>query len=168
MKFRQPTSLGRRFLALFLASIFFLTAPGFAANPEYQGTAEDRASLQKTGKAIRSAFASGDVDEIMRYHHQNVIKALRPGEYQVGREAVRAALVRTLQDYSLHFDESRIDSLFFQGKTAVEVSTFVIRGTPKAGGSPFIAKGRSMVVYVRYAKSPTGWASIREIIQNEP
>jgi hypothetical protein len=25
--------------------------------------------------------------------------------------------------------------------------------------------GRSMVVYVRYPKSPTGWASIREIVQ---
>jgi ketosteroid isomerase-like protein len=65
----------------------------------------------------------------------------------------------------LEFKESRVESVFFQGNTAVEESAFTIQGTPKSGGTPFEFKGRSMVVYVRYKKSPTGWASIREIIQ---
>jgi hypothetical protein len=57
-----------------------------------------------------------------------------------------------------------IESTFFQGRTAAEESLFNIRGTPLAGGAPFLFKGRSMVVYVRDRRSPTGWASIREII----
>jgi ketosteroid isomerase-like protein len=52
-----------------------------------------------------------------------------------------------------------------RGDTAIEQSVFTIRSTPKAGGAPVIFKGRAMVVYVRYAKSPTGWASLREMIQ---
>jgi hypothetical protein len=52
-----------------------------------------------------------------------------------------------------------------QGNTAVEQTVFTIQGTPKKGGAPFLFKGRAQVVYVRYKMSPTGWASIREIIQ---
>jgi ketosteroid isomerase-like protein len=100
----------------------------------------------------------------MRYHHPDVVKYLRPGEPQIGRDSVRSALAGALRDYSLHFDESHMESLFLQGDTAVEVSSFAIRGTPKGSGEPFLLKGRSMVVYVRYKPSTTGWASIREII----
>jgi hypothetical protein len=35
----------------------------------------------------------------------------------------------------------------------------------KHGQAPFVITGRSMVVYVRYPKSPIGWVSIREIVQ---
>lgn len=157
-----------RLPAILFIVLSCLGISGSAADLKYQGTSKDRAALQKTGEAIRAAFASGDVDEIMRYHHPDVVKALRPGEYQIGKEAVRSGLAGTLHDFSLHFDESHVDSLLFQRDTAVEISTFAIRGTPKAGGEPFLVKGRSMVVYVRSKDSPTGWASIREIIQNAP
>jgi hypothetical protein len=52
-----------------------------------------------------------------------------------------------------------------QDNTAVEQTVFAIKSTPKSGGEPYLFKGRTQVVYVRYEKSPTGWASIREIIQ---
>lgn len=135
----------------------------------YEGSAKDRAAIAQTGDAIRAAFARGDVDGIMAYHHPDVIKALTPGsDYQIGSEAVKAALMQTFQAFTLHFDQSHVDNLFFQGDTAVEESTFAIRGTPKGNAQPFVFKGRSMVVYVRYKKSPTGRASIREIIQPAP
>ena len=35
----------------------------------YAASNADRESLQKTGEAIRTAFAQGDVDRIMAYHH---------------------------------------------------------------------------------------------------
>ncbi len=115
--------------------------------------------------AIRDAFARGDIDTIMAYHHPDVIKALGPQKYLVGRDAVKADLLGTFQAYKLEFREHRVENTFFQGNTAVEESTFTIKGTPKNGGEPFLFKGRAMVVYVRYKKSPTGWASIREIVQ---
>jgi ketosteroid isomerase-like protein len=109
------------------------------------------------------------VDGIMAYHHPDVIKALTPGsDYQIGGEAVKAALRQTFRAFTLQFDQSHVDNLFFQGDTAVEESTFAIRGTPKGNAQPFVFKGRSMVVYVRYKKSPSGWASIRETIQPAP
>jgi ketosteroid isomerase-like protein len=102
----------------------------------------------------------------MLYHHPDVIKALSSSAaYQVGSSAVRAGLAGTLKDFSLTFTESHVDNLYFQGDTAVETSTFAITGTPKHGGQPFVFRGRSLVVYVRFDKSPSGWASIRELIQ---
>ncbi len=51
------------------------------------------------------------------------------------------------------------------GETAIEQTVFAIKSTSKNGGESYWFRGRTQVVYVRYKKSPTGWASIREIIQ---
>jgi ketosteroid isomerase-like protein len=125
----------------------------------------DRESLQKTSEAIRTAFAKSDVDTIMAYHHPDVIKALSFHKYLVGRDAVAEDLRQTLQKFKLEFDENRVESLLIQGDTAIEQTVFAIKSTPKIGGESYLFRGRTQVVYVRYKRSPTGWASIREIIQ---
>lgn len=125
----------------------------------------DRESLQKTSEAIRAAFAQGDVDRIMAYHHPEVIKALSFHKYLVGRDAIAEDLRQTLEKFKLEFEENRVESLLIQGDTAIEQTVFAIKSTPKNGGESHLFRGRTQVVYVRYQKSPTGWASIREIIQ---
>ena len=125
----------------------------------------DRESLQKTSEAIRTAFAQGDVDSIMAYHHPEVIKALSFHKYLLDRDAVAEDLRKTLQQFKLEFDENRVESLLIQGDTAIEQTVFAIRSTPKSGGESYLFRGRTQVAYIRYKKSPTGWASIREIIQ---
>jgi ketosteroid isomerase-like protein len=126
---------------------------------------KDRAALERTSKAIRDAFARGDLATMMAYHHPDVVKALSFHSYQNGRDAVEAGLRSGFQQYRMEFVEHRLEYLMIRGDTAVEESLFTIRSMPKAGGPPVTFSGRSMVVYVRYAKSPTGWASIREMIQ---
>jgi len=110
-------------------------------------------------------FAQGDVDRIMVYHHPEVIKALSFHKYLVGRDAVAEDLRKTLQQFKLAFEENRVESLLIQGDTAIEQTVFAIRVTPMSGGESSLFRGRTQVVYVRYKTSPTGWASIREIIQ---
>ena len=129
------------------------------------GSAEDRASLAKTGDAIRAAFASGDVDAIMAYHHPDVVKALSPNDYVDGRDALKAHLQDSFRSTRIEFKENHVENTIFLGDSAVEISTFAIQGTPKNGGAPLLFRGRAMVVYVRSKASPTGWASIREVIQ---
>ena len=126
---------------------------------------KDRAALERTSKAIRDAFARGDLATVMAYHHPDVVKALSFHSYQNGRDAVEAGLRSGFQQYRMEFVEHRLEYLMIRGDTAVEESLFTIRSTPKAGGAPVIFKGRAMVVYVRYKESPSGWASIREMIQ---
>lgn len=101
----------------------------------------------------------------MKYHHPDVNKALSFHKVLIGRDAVAADLRDTMQKFHLEFVENNIESLLIEGNTAVEQALFTIKGTPLAGGEPFLFKGRTMVVYVRYKGSPTGWASIRELIQ---
>ena len=139
-----------------------------AAEP-YAGSNKDRAALAKTSEAIQAAFARGDVPAILAYHHPDVVKALGYDKVLKGREAVRSDLLVTFAVFQLQFVEHTVESLFIQGDTAVEQTLFAIKGTPKNDGAePFLYRGRSVVVYVRYGKSPTGWASIREIIQPAP
>ena len=127
--------------------------------------AKDRAALEQTSIAIRAAFARGDVAGVMAYHHPDVVKALAFHTYQNGAAEVENGLRGTFQRYRVEFTENKNEYLLIRGDTAIEQSLFTIRSTPKAGGAPAVLKGRAMVVYVRYARSPTGWASIREMIQ---
>jgi ketosteroid isomerase-like protein len=132
---------------------------------QFQGSAEQRESLRKTGEAIRSAFAKSDVEEILAYHHPDVIKALAYEHYIVGIKALKADLQSTFRSFKLEFLENTPETILFHEGTVVEMSLFSIQSVSKTGGSPSIFKGRSMVVYVEYPASPTGWASIRETIQ---
>jgi ketosteroid isomerase-like protein len=155
--------------------VITLLATGCSTTKTYTGSASDRAALEKTGAAIREAFARGDIDAAMAYHHPDVTKAFnfttdttQPfsyGKYAKGRDAVRAGLVAGFQAAHFEFIENRTESLLIQGGTAVEQTVFAIKITPKNGEPASVFSGRTVVVYVRYKKSPTGWASIREVIQ---
>lgn len=150
--------------ATFLAAVSMIAA-GCATNSASVATSADQEALQRTDDAILAAFARGDLDGIMAYHHPQVAKALTYDKYLVGRDAVGEDLAKSLSLFRLEFVEHKVESLMIHGDAAVEQTTFTIKGTPKAGGATFLFKGRAMVVYVRYEKSPSGWASIREIIQ---
>lgn len=128
----------------------------------------DQSALEKTSEDIRAAFAVGDIVTIMAYHHPDVVKSLSYGNYLIGRDAVQKDIAGTLQRFNLDWKQNQVRSLLIQGDTAVELTDFVIQGTPKKQGEPFVFRGRAMIVYVRYKNSPTGWASIREIIQPAP
>lgn len=126
---------------------------------------KDQQMLKQTSEAIRAGFAKGDIDAIMSYHHPDVIKALSYTSYSTGREAVRADLIKTIDAYHLEFVKNNVESLLINGDTAIEQTMFGIKGTPKNGGEPFLVEGRATIVYIRYKDSPTGWATIREMIQ---
>jgi ketosteroid isomerase-like protein len=151
---------------LLIASIAVaVIAAGCFASNKHVGLNTDRNSLEKTSEAIRAAFARGDIATIMAYHHPDVIKSLSYGNYLIGRDAVQGDIAATLQRFNLEWKENQVRSIFIQGDTAVELTDFTIQGTSKNQSEPFLFKGRAMIVYVRYKNSPTGWASIREIIQ---
>ena len=144
-----------------LPLLFLLCSNGLIA----QTPQSDRDALEKTDIAIRAAFSAADVSTAMRYHHPEVRKALTYNRLLIGLDAVAADLQSTFQQFHLDFVENQVESLLFEGDTAIEQTLFTIRGTPLHGGTPFLFKGRSMIVYIRYKESPTGWATIREIIQ---
>jgi len=153
----------KRKLLLFFASLLLASILPLAT---FADTGADEAALRQTMADIAAAFARGDVDAVMAYHHPDVEKALAYKKHLVGREAVKADLAGTLRAFRLEFVEHDVESLLIHGDSVIEMTRFAVRGTPKAPeGKPFLFRGRAMVVYVRYAASPTGWASIREVVQ---
>jgi|SRR5882724_8750030 len=151
---------------LMILMLVVFMAIGCSTTKTYRGSNKDRDLLEKTSVALRAAFADGDIATIIAYHHPDVIKSLSPDKYLKNRDAVEADLIGTFKVFKVEFLENREESLLFQGETAVQSNLFVIKATPKNGGDPLLFKGRALVVYVRYKKSPTGWASIREVIQD--
>jgi ketosteroid isomerase-like protein len=145
--------------------VLTLLASACSISKNYTGTESDRKALEQTSIGIRTAFAQGNVPAILSYHHPEVIKALGYTKYINGYKELEADLKNTLNQFNLVWKENNTESLIFHGETAVEMTAFTIEGTPKGGGNAFIVKGRAMIVYVRYKNSPTGWASIRELIQ---
>lgn len=129
----------------------------------------DEAAIQQEildhGAVIRAAFAAGDVAKITALHHPEVEKALGYNDRKNGRVEVVDGIAETLRHYTLTFVENDVESIFIQGDLAIEQSSFSIRGTPKGDLPAFVFSGRTMVTYIRYADSPTGWATIREMIQ---
>ncbi|HAS39075.1 MAG TPA: hypothetical protein DCS93_01285 [Microscillaceae bacterium] len=124
-----------------------------------------RKEILQHGATIRKAFAEEDLEKIKALHHPEVIKALNYNDLKIGRAAVMEGLVGFFKDFTVEFVKNEIENILIKDNLAIEQTKFAIKGTPKKGGKPFIFKGRTLVTYVRYAKSPTGWATIREMIQ---
>ncbi|NII27987.1 DUF4440 domain-containing protein [Pseudoflavitalea sp. X16] len=129
---------------------------------------DDKKSLEKTTAAIRDAFGRGDVPAIVALHHPDVIKYFGGDNVVKGRVALEKGLTDMFRTSTMEFIENRVESTLFNGETAIETSIFAINIIPKNGGKPTVGRGRSMVVYVRYKDSPTGWVSIREMAQAAP
>jgi ketosteroid isomerase-like protein len=149
----------------FFARVVIFIAGATGCLAQNSTVAADRGAMEKTMAGITAAFANGDLAAIASYHHPQVEKALSYTKVLKGRDAVLADLRGTLAAYTLTFVEHKVESLEFFGDTCVEQSTFTVRGEPKQSSPPFTFRGRAMVVYVRYAGSPSGWASIREMVQ---
>jgi len=150
-----------RRLSVCLIAFSFLTA-AFADDNA------DRVAIEKTDAAVRAAFARGDIPTILSFHHPDVTKALAYNRYLVGRSALEADLRSTFENYRLEFLQNDVEILSIHGDIASEQILFSVKGTPKKGGAPFLFKGRTMLILVRYDQSPTGWATLREIVQPAP
>ena len=148
---------------LWVCLILVLSAPAAVANEN-----ADKIAIQKTNAAVRDAFARGDIPTILAYHDPNVTKALAYNRYLVGRGALEADLRSTSENYRLEFQQNDIEILSIHGDIATEQILFSVRGTPKKSGASFLLKGRTMLILVRSNKSPTGWVTLREIVQPAP
>ncbi len=122
--------------------------------------------ITATGAAVREAFKNGDVETIKLYHHPQVVKALGYNNLKMGREAVLDGLRETMANFDLEFLDEKKEELFLnQGDLVIKQMLFGLRLIPKNGDEPFVFRGRTLVILQRYDKSPTGWATIHEMIQ---
>jgi ketosteroid isomerase-like protein len=147
--------------------VCLFTIIGCSTNKDFTGTIDDRKALEQTSINIRKAFSNEDITTILAYHHPEIRKALGHKNIFSGHSAMEKDLKNTFSYAKLTWLENNVESLIFQGKTAIEMTAFTIEGRPKDGSKPFTFKGRAMIVYVRSKKSPTGWVSLREIVQPE-
>jgi ketosteroid isomerase-like protein len=153
-----------RLLPLLLTTAFCFGCQSFRVHKEDR----DRAAVASASEAIRVAYTRGDVTGVLAYQHPDLVVVTSSGKVISGRDALKEGLVSVFQNTSLQWRGSHVENLWIRGDTAVEQTTFAIDVRPKTHGYPFVLKGRTQVVYVRYKDSPTGWACIRELMQSAP
>ncbi len=155
-----------------MKTIFQLLIITFFSTAAYAQSITDsaalRQSLDKATAAIRSAFEKGDAALVAQLHSPNVIKYFGGNNVIIGRDAVEKGAREWFQNSKVEFINNIVESTVFVGETAIQTAIFSIKTTPKNGGKPTIARGRSMVVYVQDKNSPTGWLTLREIVQEAP
>jgi len=132
------------------------------------GFAGDQIAFNKTKAAIGDAFSKGDVTAVLSLHHPDVVKYFGGKNIVTGRSGLKKQLTDLFNYARTEFVENNIESTIYNGDAIIETSIFSMRMIPKNGDSSRIIRGRSMVVYVRYKDSPTGWASLREMVQEAP
>ena len=130
------------------------------------GSPEDRETFDKTKALILEGFTKGDVKAVLALHHPNVVKYFGGKNIVTGTEGLRKQLTDMFNYAKTEFVENNIESTIFNGDAVIETSIFAMKFIPKNGDSARVFRGRSMVVYVRYKDSPTGWASLREMTQS--
>lgn len=143
-------------------SLFFISLNLFSQKQNL------RDEIINHGKLIRKAFGEEDIETLKLTHHPNVIKALAYNNIHKGRSEVIKGLKETLKNYKLEFVKNDIENIFIRNNIAIEQTIFTIRGTAKKGNDTFTFSGRTMVTYIKSTESPTGWVTIREIIQTKP
>ncbi len=132
-----------RFLTRLLLLLLVLAA-GFT-NRAFAQSASDRAALEKTTEAIRSAFARGDVAAVVALHHPGIKKWFGADNVVADRVALATGLAATFRMSRLEFVENQTESLFSTGDTAIKTSVFTSKSTPKNGNPPTLAHGWTMV-----------------------
>jgi len=153
-----------RLLPLVLTAALCFGCQSFRAHEEDR----DRAAVVNTSEAIRAAYNRGDLTGVLAYQHPDVVTVSSTGKVINGRDALKEVLVSVFQNTGLQWRENQDENLWIRGDTAVEQTAFAIEVRPKTHGYPFVLKGQTQVVYVRYEDSPTGWACIRELMQSAP
>lgn len=127
---------------------------------------EIRQAIDATNVAVRKAFAEGDLTTIKMYHHPDVVKTLAYNNIQKGRKEVLDGLKNTLENFELQFtDDKELEKLVITNEMVFMQARFALKLSPKNNDPSFVYKGRTLVIYKRYDESPTGWATIHEIIQ---
>jgi ketosteroid isomerase-like protein len=149
---------------LFIGVFFFTNA----WSQDITDTIALRQSLDKATATIRTAFEKGDAALVAQLHSPDVIKYFGGNNVIVGREAVEKGAREWFRNSEVEFVGNIVESTSFVGKVAIQTVIFSIKTTPKVGGVSTIGRGRSMVIYVQDKSSPTGWLTLREIVQEAP
>jgi ketosteroid isomerase-like protein len=161
---KQTHSFMKTIFKLFIIVLFSTNA----RSQEVTDTIALKQSLEKATAAIRSAFEKGDAALVARLHSPDVIKYFGGNNVIVGRDAVEKGAREWFQHSKVEFVGNDVESTSFVGKIAIQTSIFSIKTTPKSGGVSTIGRGRSMVIYIQDKSSPTGWLTLREIVQEAP
>jgi ketosteroid isomerase-like protein len=164
--FHQLYSSCMHSIRMLLTVIFFLAVTA-CSDRDGKGSPEDRETFNKTKELIQEGFSKGDVKAVLALHHPDVVKYFGGKNIVNGHEGLKKQLTDLFSYAKTEFIENNIESTVFNGDAVIETSIYAMKMTPKNGDSTRIFRGRSMVVYVRYKDSPTGWASLREMTQQD-
>ncbi|MEM7568480.1 MAG: DUF4440 domain-containing protein [Pseudomonadota bacterium] len=128
---------------------------------------DDVAAIEETRRRVFSAYKAGDLATMMAYFHPDVIQIPAFDKVLDGKAAVEANYAAALAHFQITMTDA-LENLSISADMASTHGTYDIVLTPKAGGAAMQRSGRYMVIMKRWAESPTGWSTFRELVQPAP
>lgn len=89
-----------------------------------------------------------------------MIKYFGGNNVLIGKEAIEKGAKDWFQNLKVEFIENTVENAEFVGEIAIQTTIFSIKKTPKKGGTPSIARGRSLVIYVQDKNAKVGRNSL--------
>ncbi|MEM7571178.1 MAG: nuclear transport factor 2 family protein [Pseudomonadota bacterium] len=127
-------------------------------------TQNDKAAIEETRACVFEAYCAGNLDTMMAYFHPDVVQIPAFDKILDGKEAVRANYAAALALFDIHITDA-LENMAISADMASTHGTYEVVLTPKAGGPAMRRAGRYMVIMKRWAQSPTGWSTFRELVQ---
>jgi ketosteroid isomerase-like protein len=154
-----------RFLppAIYMGIICLFMLAGCKVMPETP-IEDDQQAIEETRERVFTAYKAGDLDTMMVHFHPDVIQIPSYDKALIGKERVRANYAAALEMFDIVISDD-LENMYIDGDVATTHGLYTVTLTPKAGGEPMQRSGRYMVIMKRWAGSPTGWSTFRELVQ---
>lgn len=124
----------------------------------------DITAIEETRDTVFAAYRAGQLDVMMQHFHPAVIQIPAYDKVLIGKEAVRANYAAALSLFKIDITDD-LENMDVAGDMATTHGLYKVSLIPKAGGQGLERTGRYMVIMRRWAESPTGWSTFRELVQ---
>lgn len=150
-------------LVLYMGIISLFTLAGCKVTQETHNK-DDQLAIEETRTRVFTAYKAGDLETMMAYFHPDVIQIPSYDKLLIGKERVQANYAAALSMFDIVISDD-LEDMHIDGDVATTHGLYTVTLTPKAGGEPMQRSGRYMVIMKRWAGSPTGWSTFRELVQ---
>ncbi len=122
----------------------------------------DRQAVEQLAADWRSGWLAGDVDALLALYADDPVLLPQGQPAVIGRDAIRSLYQAVLQDFDFT-SESTLNEVGASGDLGYIWSSYRLTATPKGGGDPTTAAGKSVFIVRR---QPDGTWKIARLIDN--
>lgn len=134
-------------MRLFLVFLFSLST--YSAGLQAESFAPERDAVHKAWEQLYASFAANDIDKVITFYHEDVVRLAPGGTIQTGRDAVLESFRANRAAYDFKLVDYGEPTILAARDHVTTFNTFEELFTSKKTGEEKLYKGRWVVVWKR-------------------